>query len=64
MRVTPPTTYSYEAVVGIWFRLSMLVMRWSVKVGSMTCFMRSAKPLPGLKTRVKTGPTSSARMSA
>ena len=42
----------------------MLVMRWTVKVGSMTCFKRSANALPGLNTRVNTGPTTSARMSA
>ncbi len=44
--------------------LSMLVMRWSVRFGSKTCFIRSANPFWGLNTRVKTGPTSSARMSA
>ena len=45
-----------DAVVGIWLRLSMVVMRCIVTFGSTTCFMRSAKPFCGLKTRVKTGP--------
>ena len=44
--------------------VSMLVTRCSVKLGSMTCFMRSAKALLGVNTRVSTGPTTSARMSA